>query len=142
MIVYAESSAVLSWLLGESAGADVADALHSAEAVVASDITRVECERVLIRAWSTGLLSEADAADQAATLATAAHHWALLRMDDAVVERCARPFPIEPVRTLDAIHLATALAARAVFPGLAVLTLDQRIRENASRLGFETLPGP
>lgn len=140
MIVYAESSAVLSWLLGESAGADVAGALHSAEAVVASDITRIECERVLVRAWSTGLLTEAAAADQAATLATAAHQWTLVHLDDAVAERCARPFPIEPVRTLDAIHLATALAARAVVPGLAVLTLDERIRENANRLGFATLP--
>lgn len=140
MIVYAESSAILSWLLGEAAGTDVAGALRSAEAVVASDITRIECERVLVRAWSTGLLTEADAADQAATLATAAHQWTLVRLDDTVAERCARPFPIEPVRTLDAIHLATALAARAVVPGLAVLTLDQRIRENANRLGFATLP--
>lgn len=57
-----------------------------------------------------------------------------------MIDRATRPFPIEPVRTLDALHLGTALLARSAAPGLRLLTLDQRVRENGQRLGFETLP--
>lgn len=77
---------------------------------------------------------------RSAHLARVAAHWVRLRIDDDVVGRTRRPFPIEPVRTLDALHLATALSARSAVPGLALLTLDQRVRENAERLGFETRP--
>jgi hypothetical protein len=61
-------------------------------------------------------------------------------VSEDVVERARRPFPTEPVRTLDALHLASALVARAAVSELAVLSLDQRVRENAERLGFETVP--
>lgn len=57
--LYAESSAVLAWLLGEARGEAVSQALAAASHVVASDLTVIECERVLIRAWSAGLISEA-----------------------------------------------------------------------------------
>lgn len=140
MIVYAETSAVLAWLLGDEGGGAVAGALEAAEGVVASDLTRLESERVLIRAWSTGLLDEATAADLRAHLARAAVHWTRLRLGDDVLERALRPFPVEPVRALDALHLASALVARSAAPGLAVLTLDQRIRENGERLGFDVRP--
>lgn len=140
MIVYAESSAVLAWLLGDERGDEAAEVLADAEAVVASDLTVVECERVLIRGWSTGLLTEAEGADQRAVLARAASHWTRLRVDEEVVERALRPFPVEPVRTLDALHLGSALLARSAAPGLRVLSLDQRVRENAERLGLAPLP--
>lgn len=61
-------------------------------------------------------------------------------MDDDVVQRARRPFPLESVRTLDAPHLASALVARSAAPDLRVLTLDQRVRENAERLGSGTVP--
>jgi predicted nucleic acid-binding protein len=138
--VYVESSAVLSWLLGESGGEGVAQVLRGADAVVASDLTVLECERVLIRARTSGLITEAAAADQYAALARVSTHWTLLRVDAEVLDRCRHPFPIEPVRTLDAIHLASALTARAAVPGVAMVSLDQRVRENAARLGFDVVP--
>jgi predicted nucleic acid-binding protein len=140
MMIYAESSAVLAWLLGEPRGGDVAAALSEADGVLASDLTWVECERVLMRAWSTGLIDEGERVGQSAVLARAAAHWTRLRIDEVVVERARRPFPVEPIRTLDALHLATALVTRSVAPDVRLLTLDQRVRENANRLGFVTLP--
>lgn len=140
MTVYAESSGVLAWLLGDERGAEVGEVLAHSEGVVASDLTLVECERVLIRAWSAGLLSEAEASDHRAVLARAAAAWTRLRIGPDVVDRATRPFPIEPVRTLDALHLGSALLARSAAPGLRLLSLDQRVRENGERLGFETLP--
>jgi predicted nucleic acid-binding protein len=138
--VYVESSAVLSWLLGASGGERVAHVLRDADAIVASDLTVLECERVLIRARTSGLITEAAAADQHAALARVSLHWTLLRVDSEVLDRCRHPFPIEPVRTLDAIHLASALTARAAVPRVAMVSLDQRIRENAVRLGFDVVP--
>jgi predicted nucleic acid-binding protein len=139
-LLYAETSAILSWLLGEPRGAAVAGQLRGAQGVVASDLTLVECERVLIRAWSTGLINEAERIDQGSALARAAAGWTRLRIDSEVVDRARRPFPVEPVRTQDALHLATALIARSVTPELQVLTLDQRVRENAERLGLSCVP--
>ena len=50
MIVYAESSAVLAWLLGESNEPLVRDALDGADRVVTSSLTALECARGLTRA--------------------------------------------------------------------------------------------
>ena len=137
MTVYAESSAVLAWLLGEARGADVRDRLASAGLVIASDLTLVECDRVLIRAAALGELPEADAAGRRAELAAAAAHWTILRVGAGVVGRARQPFAKEPVRTLDALHLASALVAKAAVPDLAILSLDDHLRANARALGFE-----
>jgi hypothetical protein len=47
---------------------------------------------------------------------------------------------VEPVRTLDAIHLATAAAFRAELDAVVVCSLDQRVRLNARALGLEVSP--
>jgi predicted nucleic acid-binding protein len=140
VILYAESSAVLSWLLGESRGGAVRDALAAAELVLASDLTALECHRVLTRAVATVRLSEADASALRARLARTAAHWVSLRVDDEALERARRPFPAEPVRTLDALHLGTALAARSAVPDVRFLSLDDRVRRNGAELGFELVP--
>ncbi len=140
MNLYAESSAVLAWLLGEERGAACRQALSGAQTVFASDLTVIECERAILRAADTGMIREAEAADRRAALSAASIHWHVLRISGEVVYRSRRPFPVEPVRTLDAIHLASALVARGAGAGLAVLGLAGRIRRNAAALGFEILP--
>jgi len=134
--VYAESSAILAWLLGEEAAPRVREVLAGAEIVIASDLTLIECDRVLIRAVTRGDIAEADAADRRAHLNAAAAHWNVLRIGADIVDRARRPFPGEPVRTLDAIHLASALAARSAIAGLELLSLDDRIRTAGRRLGM------
>ena len=140
MNVYAESSAVLTWLLGEEAGPRVREVLRRAELVMASDLTLVECDRVLIRAVTLGELDEAAAADCRAHLNAAAAHWHLWRISPEIVDRARHPFPAEPLRTLDAIHLASALAARSAVPGVELLSLDDRIRRAGVQLGFRLQP--
>ena len=140
MNLYAESSAVIAWLLGEPSGKAVRSALAGAETIVSSDLTLVECDRVLIRAVALGKISEAQAADRRAALGMAAACWHILKVAGDVVERARRPFPQEPIRTLDALHLSSALTARSALPGLELLSLDERIRDNAQALGFRTRP--
>jgi predicted nucleic acid-binding protein len=138
--LYAESSAVLAWLLDEPAAEDVRRLLTEAELTVSSDLTLIECDRVLHRAVTLGELTEADAADRRAHLATAAAHWHVLRLGPEIVERARQPFPEEPIRTLDAIHLAAAVVARSHIPGLQLQALDDRIRRSGRRLGFTLQP--
>lgn len=140
MNLYAESSAVLAWLLDESSAADVRRSLASAEIIVASDLTLIECDRVILRAAALGELTEAEAADRRAHLTSAASHWQILRVAPEIVERARQPFPGEPIRTLDAIHLASALTARAAIMGLMLLSLDDRLRKAGKKLGFGIIP--
>jgi PIN domain len=139
--LYAESSAVLAWLLDEAAGREVRQLLGAAPSVLASDLTLIECDRVLLRAAALGELTEAEAADRRAHLATAASHWHVLRIGPEIVERARQPFPGGPIRTLDAIHLASVLVARSAVAGIALLSLDDRIRKAARRLGLRLRPG-
>jgi PIN domain-containing protein len=140
MSVYAESTAILAWLLDEASSEDVREVLTTSDVVIASDLTLLESERVLLRAVALGELTEAEAADRRAHLMTAASHWHVLRISPEIVERARQPFPGEPIRTLDAIHLASALIARGMVPGLAVLSLDERIRRAATPLGVRVRP--
>ena len=52
------------------------------------------------------------------------------------MERARHPFPAEPIRTLDAIHLESALAVRSAVPGVEFLSLDGGIRRTVKQLGF------
>jgi predicted nucleic acid-binding protein len=140
VILYAESSAVLAWLLGEVAGGDVRRRLGAADAVVTSDLTLVECDRVLMRATQLGELSDAAAASRRGELGAAAAHWTLLRLGPDVIDRARQRFPREPVRALDALHLASVLAAKAAVPTVVVLSLDETIRANARALGCDVDP--
>jgi len=138
--VYAESSAVLAWLLDEPRGRHIIKALATDRSIVVSDLTLVECSRVLRRSLATNNLSQIEAERMLAALGTAAAHWMRSNISQDVLNRASRPFPLEPIRTLDAIHLATAIRIRRALPDLKILTLDRRIRANGEALGFEILP--
>jgi len=138
--LYAESSAVLAWILKQEAGDRVREALRAAEDVITSDLTLIECDRVLIRGVALGDLEETDGAGRRVQLSATASRWRVLRISPEIVERARQPFPAEPLRSLDAIHLASALVARAAVPGLQLLSLDDRIRAAARRLGFKLQP--
>lgn len=140
MNLYAESSAVLSWLLSESDATRIIGELSRARIVLSSDVTVLECDRALLRLEASGRLAEAALADRRSLLVDASAHWQLLRIEPEILDRARLRFPEEPVRTLDAIHLASAIAARAAVADLAFLSLDHRVRLNARRLGFKVLP--
>jgi predicted nucleic acid-binding protein len=138
--LYAESSAVRSWLFGELRSDAVREALAGSELVLASELTLIECERVLVRAIATGRIDEAAAADRRARFRQVSQHWVILGLEPEVSERARRPFPLEPIRTLDALHLAFALLGRSLVPETRLLSLDQRIRACGRELGFEPMP--
>jgi len=57
-----------------------------------------------------------------------------------IIDRAHRPFPGEPIRSLDAIHLASAISAAGSLPDLALLSLDQRVRTSGRLLGLRVVP--
>lgn len=140
MILYAESSAVITWVLSEERESEIENALAEAELIISSDLTMLECERVLVRGSAVGELSGGELNRRQVMLRTAAQHWMLLSFDSPVIERAQRPFPNEPVRTLDALHLAFALEAGQMIPDVRILSLDRRIRKAARDLGMEVCP--
>lgn len=141
MRLYAESSAVLAWLLGEEEGEEVRQLLIGSEDIFTSVLTLVETDRTLIRAQVVENLKPVEVAERRRVLARASRRWHLVNLVEEILDRARRPFPGEPVRTLDALHLASALAVRTSIPELAVLSLDTRIRSVCMDLGFEVLPG-
>lgn len=140
MILYAESSAVLAWLLGEPRSSLTDCALRDAALVVTSTLTGAECSRAILRGAALGVISRA----RAQALVRALGEWEAgcdrLEIGDRVLARASAPFPCEPLRTLDAIHVASAALAQAALGAVTVLSYDDRVRANAAALGMALLP--
>ena len=66
---------------------------------------------------------------------------AFVELHPTVLTRVLDPFPTA-VRTLDAMHLATAVFVRDQLRSLSLVSYDHRMRDAAQRLGIEvtTLP--
>jgi hypothetical protein len=139
--LYAETSSVLRWLFNEPDGDLILGQLRSAAKVTTSRLTLVEARRAIRRASREAGLVSAQRAEVLSALALAASRWAILELSRAVVERAEAEFPVEPIRTLDALHLASALVLREALPDLVMLSADERLRANALELGFALLPG-
>jgi uncharacterized protein with PIN domain len=138
--LYVESSALLAWLFDEPTAAAVHAELSRADVVGTSELTAVECARSIQRGVALDVVPEAQAAELQGMLLEAERSWHIQRLDGAVLARARQPFPAEPVRTLDALHLASMLQLATGMPGLVILSLDDRVRRNATRLGFDVRP--
>ena len=138
--LYLESSAALRDILeGEQAEA-IRTHLRAATLVVTSRLTLAEVARVLARLRTSNPDAASRVAAREAAFLADSERWGIDPVDEAVWARCGRPYPIEPVRLLDAVHLASIEKLSAALPKLTVLSTDDRVRRNAEALGFEVLP--
>ena len=140
MIVYAESSAILAWLLGEPSQTVAIRELEGADRVVTSSLTAVECARGLARARAAGRVSRAAELAALRMLDVAEASWDVHDLSDRIMTRARSSFPSEPLRTLDALHVATAQLFHEALGDVGVLSFDHRIRENARALGLAVVP--
>ena len=74
-----------------------------------------------------GRITAAQSADVLAVFSQAVSTWAILEISEEVARRAEDVFPNEPVRTLDAIHLASALFLRQSFPDLVVVSAEKPV---------------
>jgi hypothetical protein len=140
MNLYAESSAVASWLFREPRGMETERILAAATHVVTSDITIVEFDRALYCGIASGRITQAAATTMRSQFDATAAAWDILTLLPSIVDRARQPFPHEPIRTLDALHVSWALHTRVAIPDLAMLSLDDRVRRVSEAVGFALLP--
>jgi len=131
---YVESSALLAALLEQDTAARVA--LGAPGRRVTSALTFAEASRALIRARAAARLTSAEERAALRWLQTFRRRCDVFSITDAVLARAGRPFPVEPIRTLDAIHLATADALGEPPQLVSIMTRDSRVSENARALGY------
>jgi predicted nucleic acid-binding protein len=135
MRVYFDSSVVLRVVLGERGRLKEWSRASSA---VTSEITRVECLRALDRLRIDGGMADRELARRRSTALTVLSGFELVRLNRVVLERAAEPFPIR-VRTLDALHVASALLVRARFPALRFATHDADLGAVAQAEGLSVI---
>lgn len=128
-LAYVDTSAFVKLVLGEDEAPALRGALAQWEGVVASRVLRTEA----IRACARYGRSYENLAREALTTV------ALLPLDDAVLDLAATVKPPE-LRSLDALHLATALSIADDLG--AMLVYDVRLASAAERAGLCVLaPG-
>lgn len=135
---YVDTSALLSIAL--EGNLPLSTALARARSLTTSALTVVEFDRGILRRRNDGTLNakqEAQAQRWGRELAAACY---LMAVDADVLDRARLPFKVEPVRTLDALHLASIdlLAKKLSF--LVVVSTDERVRANALASGHQVLP--
>ena len=129
-----ESSALVAALLEHDTAA--MKPLPAGTPCVTSALTLAEAGRAIIRAGATARLTAAEEQAAVRALRTFERRCFILDVDRAVLARVRRPFPIEPIRTLDAVHLATIELLGEPPMVVTIVTRDDRVRDNARALGY------
>ena len=134
---YVETSALLRVLLE---GDEVLRPLLLADVCYTSALTLAEAKRAIRRARSAGRLDSAGALMARRRVSEFEGWTEIVSINEDVLKQTDEEFPIEPVRTLDAIHLATIQLLAESLPGLEVVSVDERVCENARSLGIKVFP--
>jgi predicted nucleic acid-binding protein len=129
-----ESSALVAALLEHDAA--IFQKIRRGAQHVTSALTLAEAARALIRARVSGRLTAEEEESAVRALRTFERRCFIVDVDRAVLERVRRPFPVEPIRTLDAVHLATAELLGEPPPLVTIVTRDGRVRANAKAFGY------
>jgi predicted nucleic acid-binding protein len=131
---YMESSALVAALVEHDAVG--IRRISPGTQLVTSALTLAEAGRAIIRARATGRLTAQQEQAAVRALRTFERRCFILEVHRAVLDRVRRPFPVEPIRTLDAVHLATAELLGEAPQLVTIVTRDRRVRENATALGY------
>ena len=136
-VFYLETSALLTWLFDEPDAAQLIDTLNTADLIVTSDLLRIETMRAIKRAHREKLITSEQHEALIHTFRDYLKGCFKMSMDESVVRGATGDFPAEPVRSLDAIHLSSALEYKKLYPNLRMLTTDPRLKQNTASLDLE-----
>ncbi len=135
--LYVETSALLRVLLD---GDEALRPVLSGEGLFTSALTFVEGARAVSRARREQRLDAREAREAERQLAAFERSCDAIALDDEVLRRAREELPEEPVRSLDAIHLACLRVLDDELGGFEVASCDDRVRRNATALGFAVVP--
>lgn len=134
MTAYLDSSVLLRHvLLGEE---PIRHALAFPR-VVSSELLEIECRRVLHRYRLAGELNDETLAAASERLETVLAGIDLLELSGPIKQRAMAPFPVN-VRTLDALHIATAVEIEESAGGVTLFSHDRNMNLCAKCLGLVT----
>jgi predicted nucleic acid-binding protein len=131
---YIETSALLSALLEQDLTAR--QALKRKGRRITSALTFAESTRALVRARVGGRISAEQERAALRWLSSFRRRCDVIAITESVLVRAGRPYPAEPIRTLDAIHLASAEELGEPPQLVTIVTRDSRVRDNARALGY------
>lgn len=136
MVAYFDSSILLSILLGDDHAAQGHELWTQESDRVSSILLEAECHTVL-RGTATRKRSANERRVVLEQLATALDEVTLKPVDEDIVSLIRATPKLAECRTLDAVHVATALYFRAAADqALPLRTFDQRMAKVAARVGF------
>jgi hypothetical protein len=134
MVAYLDSSVALRYILrGESA---IEHAL-SCEITLSSELLEIECKRVLQRCRMQGELDDGTYVIAVGRLEKLLKGISLMTLSQPVKKRAMEAFPVV-IKTLDAFHLATALALaeKRADETILIFSHDAAMNRCAAALGF------
>jgi hypothetical protein len=99
-------------------------------------LTFTEAARALLRARVTRRITPAEERSAIRALRTFERRCAVVPVTEAVLTRAGRQFPVEAIRSLDGIHLATLELLGEAPQLVTVVTRDERVARNARALGY------
>ncbi len=132
MTRYLDSSVIVNLIFGES----VPTAWDQTEPICISRLAGVEVRRTFLRLHTERRLTDVQLAGAAASLSEIERVASIAAVSEPTLLRASQAFPTA-VRTLDAIHLSTAMQLReGRFPDLTFATHDRRLAVAARALEF------
>ena len=136
MIGYLDSSVLLRALLNQPSQAAE---FRSLSRPLSSKVLKTECLRTLDRARLSGNLNEEEHLAALSDFYLAMESVELIEVSDSILERASGSFPVA-LGTLDAIHVASALAWRDAWgEELTLFTHDVALGRGARAMGFTVL---
>jgi predicted nucleic acid-binding protein len=126
-VIYVDTSVVLAHLLSETR--------RPPDAFWAQDV--VSSRLLVYESW-TRVHAMGLTATHAEPLRELIGHLLLLELDPRVLGRATEPFP-SPVRTLDALHLASLEFLRSAGADVTLATYDQRMAALARSIGVRVV---
>jgi predicted nucleic acid-binding protein len=134
--VYVDSSVILRFVLQQP---DPLAAILDSGDRITSYITEVECLRVIESSRQTQRLTDDESFERRAVAYVHLRRMRRLMPSHSILRRAGHSYPVA-LRTLDAIHLATALLWRDHrAPDLVFATHDRQLGRAAGALGFAVL---
>lgn len=135
MTVYIDTSVILRILFREP---DPVEVWGKWERAFSTNLWRVEALRTVDRLRLSGDLSDENVADLVREIRLVHETLAIYPLSERILQRASESFPTV-VGTLDAIHLASALALREVEPIDLLLTHDGQLATAARSVGFTVI---
>jgi len=124
--LYLDTSAVLRAILEGGTSPGIETKIRAAEVLLTSRLSIVEGSRAIHRLRQLGQLSETKLADAEREIESLWARCDLWELTPAVCETARRVASHKPLRTLDALHLATFVLARQRIGDLELVTADER----------------